>query len=311
MEARRREEEAARRSMVPRGFLVPPLFIILSDRAIHRDFRFYFNQYPFSCDGELLEMFGQLMSESTAPPPRKRRRPALSCVQCRRRKIKCDRNDPCTQCTQSKGSNCTYKDGYPWPTTSEAHAAEGVASLAPFLSPESHDNLSSYRVASSVSPDRSAIDSNGRSQGSNSRTVPLFNGTHSNSTTLYSPSDGSPAEPQPEQNVQLLADRVSKLEQNLNTVSPGNLDPRWTSFSEIDNQTFFGQSARVTVPELRGSVSKTRLYGQSHWMTSFGYVSNYLSLLLYHIPMRSHSSRKSQTSGMKSASIDFSNALMR
>lgn len=29
---------------------------------------------------------------------RRRRRPALSCLECRRRKIKCDRNDPCRHC---------------------------------------------------------------------------------------------------------------------------------------------------------------------------------------------------------------------
>lgn len=40
--------------------------------------------------------------------PRKRRRPALSCEQCRRRKIKCDRTYPCGQCLQSKTASCTY-----------------------------------------------------------------------------------------------------------------------------------------------------------------------------------------------------------
>ncbi|KAK2776999.1 C6 zinc finger domain-containing protein [Colletotrichum kahawae] len=40
--------------------------------------------------------------------PRRRRRPALSCLECRRRKIKCDRNDPCTHCVSSK-NQCTYK----------------------------------------------------------------------------------------------------------------------------------------------------------------------------------------------------------
>ena len=43
-----------------------------------------------------------------ALPLRKRRRPALSCVECRRRKIKCDRNDPCNHCKQSPGVSCVY-----------------------------------------------------------------------------------------------------------------------------------------------------------------------------------------------------------
>ncbi|KAI0157936.1 hypothetical protein GGR52DRAFT_181509 [Hypoxylon sp. FL1284] len=39
---------------------------------------------------------------------RKRRRPALSCLECRRRKIKCDRNQPCAHCVSSR-SQCTFK----------------------------------------------------------------------------------------------------------------------------------------------------------------------------------------------------------
>lgn len=35
-------------------------------------------------------------------PHRRRRRAALSCVECRRRKIRCDRKEPCTHCVSSK-----------------------------------------------------------------------------------------------------------------------------------------------------------------------------------------------------------------
>jgi hypothetical protein len=40
--------------------------------------------------------------------PRRRRRPALSCIECRRRKIKCDRAEPCTHCKASR-SQCSYR----------------------------------------------------------------------------------------------------------------------------------------------------------------------------------------------------------
>ena len=43
--------------------------------------------------------------------PLRRRRPALSCVGCRRRKIKCDRTDPCAHCV-STNSQCVYKVAY-------------------------------------------------------------------------------------------------------------------------------------------------------------------------------------------------------
>jgi hypothetical protein len=41
----------------------------------------------------------------------KRRRPAHSCIECRRRKVRCDRNKPCTQCTTHKFEPCVYGDG--------------------------------------------------------------------------------------------------------------------------------------------------------------------------------------------------------
>lgn len=50
-------------------------------------------------------------SEATAAaaPAKKRRRPALSCEQCRRRKIRCDRNVPCSHCVKSGiGNGCHY-----------------------------------------------------------------------------------------------------------------------------------------------------------------------------------------------------------
>lgn len=39
--------------------------------------------------------------------PRRRRRPPRSCVECRRRKVKCDRKDPCDHCNASKRT-CVY-----------------------------------------------------------------------------------------------------------------------------------------------------------------------------------------------------------
>ncbi|KAL2812340.1 fungal-specific transcription factor domain-containing protein [Aspergillus cavernicola] len=43
--------------------------------------------------------------------PRKRRRPAKSCGPCRQRKVRCDLNQPCGQCTRAKSSlNCLYRD---------------------------------------------------------------------------------------------------------------------------------------------------------------------------------------------------------
>jgi hypothetical protein len=48
---------------------------------------------------------------SSLLPVRKRRRPAYSCTECRRRKVRCDRAIPCGQCTAQKvASLCAYDD---------------------------------------------------------------------------------------------------------------------------------------------------------------------------------------------------------
>lgn len=40
------------------------------------------------------------LTEPHGPPKKKRRRQALSCTECKRRKIKCDRSQPCAPCTR-------------------------------------------------------------------------------------------------------------------------------------------------------------------------------------------------------------------
>jgi len=49
-------------------------------------------------------------SPATPTEPRRRNRPALSCIQCRSRKIRCDRMEPCASCLKSKIVNCTYEE---------------------------------------------------------------------------------------------------------------------------------------------------------------------------------------------------------
>lgn len=48
-------------------------------------------------------------SEEAPPPKRQRNKAMRSCEACNRRKVKCDRNDPCTTCTRM-GLECFYRD---------------------------------------------------------------------------------------------------------------------------------------------------------------------------------------------------------
>jgi hypothetical protein len=63
---------------------------------------------------------------------RRRRRPQLSCILCRRRKVKCNRELPCDQCYKlSKGRSCVYNDIVQSPGNSDHGARSDNASRSP------------------------------------------------------------------------------------------------------------------------------------------------------------------------------------
>jgi hypothetical protein len=65
---------------------------------------------------QLSYLFGSMVSSSVndgvQPHPRKRRQPAKSCQECRRRKVKCDLSEPCGHCRFSQ-KQCHYAHGLP------------------------------------------------------------------------------------------------------------------------------------------------------------------------------------------------------
>ncbi|PWY77641.1 C6 zinc finger domain protein [Aspergillus eucalypticola CBS 122712] len=84
----------------------------------------------------------------TGTEPRKRRRPAKSCEQCRQRKVRCDRNVPCGPCTRARSSlGCSYRriSRSPSPTDHQA---------SPLISHEPQRNARGYPLPSGM-PDGS------------------------------------------------------------------------------------------------------------------------------------------------------------
>lgn len=148
------------------------------------------------------------------PPKRRRRRPALSCEQCRRRKMKCDRSDPCAQCVQARNRQCTYSSQ---PLTPSATGDTPTNSL---------NNSQQPQLAFAA---RFFADD-----------PPCFRvETH----------PGAPSYPTP----QTLPSAPS----------------HWESFPGTPSD----DSGGIPGKGYGGTVSKTRLFGQSHWMHSFGRVS--------------------------------------
>ncbi|RTE84698.1 hypothetical protein BHE90_000757 [Fusarium euwallaceae] len=77
------------------------------------------------------------------PPAKKRRRPALACEQCRRRKVRCDRASPCNHCSKSSTpEQCTYvpihvpkQKRTPAPTSPRSQCSTGNPLPVPTSSP--------------------------------------------------------------------------------------------------------------------------------------------------------------------------------
>ncbi|KAL5588801.1 hypothetical protein ACKRZS_013535 [Fusarium odoratissimum] len=170
---------------------------------------------------------------SAAKTEKKRRRPALSCEQCRRRKIRCDRSLPCVNCVKSKISPCTYA-----PTHIPASRAKKGTG---------HAGASD---SNSQVPARSAP-----AIGSTQRQSPSNSSARRTSSSIPSSTVGSNSDAS---TVDALAARVKELEQKL-AESCYITQPAEDKFIQPDDQE--AESA-----PMKGTVSKTRFFGQSHWM---------------------------------------------
>ncbi|KAI3541671.1 fungal specific transcription factor [Colletotrichum filicis] len=272
-----------------------------------------------------------LRSPDQSSAPKKRRRPALACEQCRRRKVRCDRNLPCSTCIRSKHAVCTYtSQAKPTTRNSPKHGAEvnegslHTALRLPDLVLPAPSSLrarppvtSSPAVgADTTLPTRTRLENfkdpvHGSTKASESglgfpepiiptsrplseasptthdpRTLdgnPLFNptdpGEHgglsdfgiwrplnpsrpSASVSVRAETASTPGScPGSSSTVNSLVDRVKQLEQQLS-----DLTVKYGAREEDIPQPTPG--LREGLRYSRGCVSKTRYFGQSHWMNA-------------------------------------------
>lgn len=175
-------------------------------------------------------------------PVKKRRRPPLSCEQCRKRKIRCDRTYPCNHCKKSKDAICTYAASHkpeaaarrPQPTlpSTEASAHSSPRVPLPVLQQERPDFSEFHRQSTLPTPLRDP-----------------------SSTQPSTPSQSASASAS---NVDWLVARVSQLEKKL----AENVHLQDSSQEPIHS----GPLSIDTTVHIKGSVSKTRYFGESHWM---------------------------------------------
>lgn len=68
------------------------------------------SESPAGTESHLDTLDGLHDDQEGRPPPRKRQRVRLSCLECRRRKLSCDREFPCSRCLQSgTPERCEYE----------------------------------------------------------------------------------------------------------------------------------------------------------------------------------------------------------
>jgi hypothetical protein len=188
-------------------------------------------------------------------PAKRRRRPALSCVECRSRKVKCDRERPCGACKRIRSTTCTYRP-----------ARAGVRDVSPTGTPESasggndHEQDRRSSARSSIKP---PAPSNEFDVIVNRYVAPGIFGEHGRHNLSTLPVDrpcldlNSRAKSGESAIIASLLERIRSLETK-KSQSEGH-----TANSDL--------SARhETGP---GQFLKSKYYGQSHWMNAIDPVS--------------------------------------
>lgn len=181
-------------------------------------------------------------------PAKRIRRPALSCVECRMRKVKCDRTKPCGACTRIKSSTCTYR--------SKRDGRNGTSPAASASESRYREQDISIRARSSLpSTETSEIDLL-----LNRYVAPGITGEHGRAVMQTLPShraalDLSASSRSGESSViESLLERIRKLENG-----------EASSHSRSNSPSLPVRDSSSGTP---GQFIKAKYYGNSHWMNA-------------------------------------------
>lgn len=212
----------------------------------------------------------QQQDAAKAPAPtvaeKKRRRPPLSCEQCRKRKIRCDRTQPCNNCVKSNIPSCTYAPYHipAWRAKKLDSMMAGNRGDAAAAKPPLR-NIKAAEPKRDAPPGPEAAEPNVRlgPPFTSDSTTPSSSKVHS-SNAGSSSSSSSP-------NVDWLVARVHQLEEKLAKAlrindAPDGLKPR---------------SASESAEPVEGFVAKSRYFPHSHWIYGMNVVSVSPSWILY------------------------------
>lgn len=182
--------------------------------------------------------------------PRKRRRPALSCVQCRQRKVRCDRVYPCGPCTRARHEMpCSYtsQDGGE-DATGQTASVRDVSAISGSQSETRAADEASVGFKRSI---RTLNESNKDLQGRVSRLDEIIRDAEM---------PGAPLRVQLgniHQSILRLEDRVSSLERQQR--------PPKDASGSANQDTYISPAAL----QLKSTPEKVKVAGQGHWSSLF------------------------------------------
>jgi hypothetical protein len=198
-------------------------------------------------------------SSFSTPPmerPRQRRRPAFSCLECRRRKIKCDRKDPCSHCV-SVAVQCVHKVFRDVPETSSVQSStQGRTGASSPVSSSSSRAQSGQSRTHGIGNENGSVASRSLAATthiSRSAPTPTLAG-QTEATTAPIPSTTRDEDEQ--LSVHALLRRIQHLENSLATSpAPAHYEPG----GELTDRQPVHQDTRV-------SLYKTRISKWSYWV---------------------------------------------
>lgn len=174
------------------------------------------------------------------------RRPALSCVECRMRKVKCDREKPCGGCMKIGSSRCTYR-----PPRAAARAI-------------------SERSSSSTSGGRGGH--RGSTQSSLHEPTSFVN--QYDTTSLLSAQIR--VHPRPSISKESRAPTEPRPRVGATSSVSGSATENGASQTSITNETALEHDTgriKGNITDHPGSFQKSKFFGQSHWMNALEPVS--------------------------------------
>ncbi|KAL4880313.1 hypothetical protein BJY04DRAFT_219307 [Aspergillus karnatakaensis] len=226
--------------------------------------------------------------------PRKRRRPAKACEQCRHRKVRCDLTIPCGPCSRSKTSmDCSYRD-----RTTTHHALPTDSLPDEHTLQHSPAESSPRRITGNLPTPTSNPD--GSTNVDLHQTIRDIQGRLSTLekrvTTTDTREDEATAQRSTQRELRALRDRVQAIETRLSS-APNSRNHVGTQRRETKSVSSDLGTSAIT-PRLRSSARKVKFMGPTHWCNKMDAFS------IIQILSKKDPDPDSTTGALKKATVD-------